>query len=88
MQTTTCDLSFKRFLDWFGNVRDIVEINIEKIQDSHALGTDEDYFPFTEEEIDIWQRCGLISVSEVYLKDFVPHQKITKNYSMHRMIIF
>jgi len=76
MQVYEATHDFGRFLRWFGNARDWVKIDIEELHDSTLLG--KDTFPFSEEDLKIWQQAGLIKMSEVVLdpNDFKPYQSI------------
>lgn len=76
MQVYEATHDFGKFLRWFGNARDSVKIDLEKMQDAAVLG--EEDFPFTEEDLKIWQQAGLIKISEVVLdpNDFKPYQSI------------
>jgi len=88
MKVEKPDLDYYKFIRWFGNFRDFVEIDIEKLQDDVNINGKCEDFPFTLEEITAWQKCGLIKISETYIKkeDFKPYQKITPMYITRRSL--
>ena len=73
--------NYRKFLEWFGNVRDYVLLDLENITDEINMGKDSP-FPFTSDELEIWQKCGLITVRPMFVSDhdFKPYQRIDVHY--------
>jgi len=77
---------YKKFLEWFGNVRDYVDVDLEKATDDLLLGKECD-FPFSLDQMKAWQQVGLISVSPMYVgNDFKPYQRIFVHCKMIKCV--
>jgi len=85
---------FKKFVDWFSHLDyhqnddrryvikgNCIALDLEAITDEHAVTGKQFVLPFTDEEIEAWQKSGLIVIETVMdCYNFKPSRKITLNY--------